>query len=92
MDENSTGSLICSEDEIVEQDLVSGIAFSKDEAKITLIGVPDRPGTSASIFGRLGDESINVDMIVQNGTSADGEPPSTSALPWVVPISTAPSN
>ena len=74
MDEDSTGSLICSEDEIVEQDLVSGIAFSKDEAKITLLGVPDRPGTSAAIFGSLGDASINVDMIVQSRTSGDGKP------------------
>ena len=72
--EPGEGSLICSEEEIVEQDLVSGIAFSKDEAKITLLGVPDKPGTSALIFGRLGDASINVDMIVQSRSSGDGEP------------------
>ena len=65
------GTLVVDEDEIVEQELVSGIAYSRDEAKITLVGVPDRPGVAAAIFGPLADANVNVDMIVQN-VSADG--------------------
>ena len=64
------GTLVVNEDEIVEQELISGIAYSRDEAKITLIGVSDKPGIAASIFGPLADANINVDMIVQN-VSAD---------------------
>jgi aspartate kinase len=56
----------------VEHQIVSGIAYSRDEAKITLIGVPDRPGVAATIFGPLAEATINVDMIVQS-VSADGE-------------------
>ena len=67
----SPGTLVVDEDEIVEQEMVSGIAYSRDEAKITLIGVPDRPGVAAAIFGPLAETSINVDMIVQN-ISEDG--------------------
>ncbi len=59
------------EDEIVEKQVVSGIAYSRDEAKITLIKVADRPGVAAAIFGPLADHAINVDMIVQN-ISDDG--------------------
>ncbi|MDA0997072.1 MAG: aspartate kinase [Proteobacteria bacterium] len=66
------GTLIVDEDEIVEHELVSGIAYSRDEAKITLVGVPDRPGIAAAIFGPLAETSINVDMIVQN-VSHDGK-------------------
>jgi aspartate kinase len=66
------GTLVVDEDEIVEHELVSGIAYSRDEAKITLIQVPDRPGVAAAIFGPLADASINVDMIVQN-TSERGD-------------------
>ena len=65
------GTLVVDEDDIVEQELVSGITYSRDEAKITLIRVPDRPGVAASIFGSLADGAINVDMIVQN-VSEDG--------------------
>jgi aspartate kinase len=65
------GTLICDEDEIVEKQLVTGIAYSKDEAKITLRGVEDKPGVAAAIFGPLADANINVDMIVQN-ISEDG--------------------
>ena len=65
------GTLVVDEDEIVEQEVVSGIAYSNDEAKITLVQVADRPGVAASIFGPLADANINVDMIVQN-VSADG--------------------
>jgi aspartate kinase len=66
------GTLVVDEDEIVEHELVSGIAYSRDEAKITLIQVPDRPGVAASIFGPLAEANINVDMIVQN-TSERGD-------------------
>ena len=65
------GTMVVDEDEIVEQAIVSGIAYSRDEAKITVRRVPDRPGIAAAIFGPLSDASVNVDMIVQN-VSADG--------------------
>jgi len=68
---DTPGTLICDEDEIVEKEIVSGIACSRDEAKVTLVGVEDRPGIAASIFGPLADASINVDMILQN-VSEDG--------------------
>jgi aspartate kinase len=65
------GTLVVDEDEIVEQEIVAGIAYSRDEAKITVRQVPDRPGIAAAIFGPLSDAHVNVDMIVQN-VSADG--------------------
>ncbi|HZT52325.1 MAG TPA: aspartate kinase [Stellaceae bacterium] len=65
------GTLVVDEDEIVEKQVVSGIAYSRDEAKITLLKVADRPGVAAAIFGPLADNAINVDMIVQN-ISEDG--------------------
>ncbi|HET8726646.1 MAG TPA: aspartate kinase, partial [Alphaproteobacteria bacterium] len=72
---DTPGTLVVDEDEIVEQEVVSGIAYSRDEAKITLVQVPDRPGVAASIFGPLAENSVNVDMIVQNvsenGTATD---------------------
>jgi aspartate kinase len=68
---NEPGTLVCDEEEIVEKEVVSGIAYSRDEAKVTLVGVEDRPGIAASIFGSLADANINVDMIVQN-VSEDG--------------------
>jgi aspartate kinase len=68
---NPPGTLICDEDEIVEQQVVTGIAYAKDEAQISLRRVADRPGVSAGIFGPLADAGINVDMIVQN-ISEDG--------------------
>lgn len=66
------GTLVVDEDEIVEEQVVSGIAYSPEEAKITLLGVLDKPGIAASIFGSLADAAINVDMIVQN-VSEDGD-------------------
>ncbi len=60
------GTLVVDEDEIVEKQVVSGIAYSRDEAKVTLVKVPDRPGVAAAIFGPLADHAVNVDMIVQN--------------------------
>ncbi len=65
------GTLVVDENEILEHELVSGIAHSRDESKITLIRVADRPGIAASIFGPLSEANINVDMIVQN-VSEDG--------------------
>jgi aspartate kinase len=59
------GTLICDEDDIMEQQIVTGIAYSKDEAQITLRNVADKPGVAASIFGPLADANINVDMIIQ---------------------------
>jgi len=70
--EDLPGTLVVDEDEIVEQELVSGIAYSRDEAKITLVRVLDNPGVAAAIFGPLSDANINVDMIVQN-VSAGGD-------------------
>ncbi len=67
-----TGTLVCNEDEIVEQQIVSGIAYAKDEAKVTLVSVEDKPGVAAKVFGPLAEANINVDMIVQN-VSADGK-------------------
>ncbi len=69
---DAPGTLVVDEDEIVEKELVSGIAYSRDEAKVTLVRVPDRPGVAASIFGSLAEAGINVDMIVQN-VSEDGK-------------------
>ncbi|MFZ4761683.1 MAG: aspartate kinase [Alphaproteobacteria bacterium] len=60
------GTMVVDEDEIVEQQIVSGIAYSRDEAKITLVKVQDRPGVAAQVFGPLTAANINVDMIVQN--------------------------
>jgi aspartate kinase len=59
------GTLICDEEDIVEQSVVTGIAFSKDEAQITLRRVADKPGVAAAIFGPLADQNVNVDMIIQ---------------------------
>ncbi|MGA8755126.1 MAG: aspartate kinase [Stellaceae bacterium] len=68
---DAPGTLVVDEDEILEQHVVSGIAYSRDEAKITVQKVPDRPGVAAAIFGPLAENAINVDMIVQN-VSEDG--------------------
>ncbi|MFK7901304.1 MAG: aspartate kinase, partial [Nitratireductor sp.] len=65
------GTMICSEEDIVEKQVVTGIAYSRDEAQISLRRVPDKPGISASIFGPLSEEYVNVDMIVQS-ISEDG--------------------
>jgi aspartate kinase len=70
--ENIPGTMVLNEDKILEQETITGIAYSPDEAKITLRGVKDRPGVAGSIFGSLADTSINVDMIVQN-VSENGE-------------------
>jgi aspartate kinase len=64
--EDRPGTFVVPEEEIVEQELISGVTYSRDEAKITLLRVADRPGVAAGIFGPLADANINVDMIVQN--------------------------
>ncbi len=65
------GTLVVDEDEIVEKEIVSGIAYSRDETKVTVQQIPDRPGIAAAIFGPLSQACVNVDMIVQN-VSASG--------------------
>ena len=75
------GTLICDEGEIMEQQTVTGIAFSRDEAQISIRQVQDKPGVAAAIFGPLAEANINVDMIVQN-VSADGK---TTDLTFTVP-------
>jgi len=77
---DTPGTLVVDEDEIVEKQVVSGIAYSRDEAKITVQKVADRPGVAAAIFGPLADDAINVDMIVQSA-SEDG---STADLTFTV--------
>ncbi|HTP75375.1 MAG TPA: aspartate kinase [Rhizomicrobium sp.] len=71
-DPDAGGTLLCDEEDIVEKKPVTGIAYSRDEAKITLHKIPDRPGIAAAIFGPLADAGVNVDMIVQN-VSEDGK-------------------
>ncbi len=73
------GSLVVDEDEIVEKAVVAGIAYSRDEAKLTVRHVPDRPGIAAAMFGALAAASVNVDMIVQN-VSAEGTTDMTFTL------------
>jgi len=68
---DAPGTMVVDEDEVVEQEIVAGIAYSRDEAKITVRQVPDRPGIAAAIFGPLADAHVNVDMIVQNVSADD---------------------
>jgi aspartate kinase len=75
------GTLICDEEEIVEQQAVTGIAFSRDEAQISIRQVEDKPGVAAAIFGPLAEANINVDMIVQNVSAND----KTTDLTFTVP-------
>jgi aspartate kinase len=65
------GTIVCDEEEIMEKRIVSGVAYSRDEAKITLFGLPDHPGVSSAIFSRLADANVNVDMIVQSRARAE---------------------
>jgi aspartate kinase len=69
--DNDVGTIVCDEDEIVEAQVVSGIAYAKDEAKVTILGVADKPGIAAAVFGPLAEANVDVDMIVQN-LSSDG--------------------
>jgi len=76
----NSGTLVCSEEEIMESNVVSGVAYSRDEAKMTLISVADRPGIAAAIFGPLSEAGVNVDMIVQN-ISEEGRTDMTFSCP-----------
>jgi aspartate kinase len=76
----AAGTLVCAEEDIVESNVVAGVAFSRDEAKMTLVSVADRPGVSAAIFGPLAEAGVNVDMIVQN-IAEDGRTDMTFSLP-----------
>ena len=67
---DAPGTFVVNEDSIVEQETISGIAYSPDEAKITIVGLADKPGIAAGIFGQLADSHVNVDMIVQSASSA----------------------
>ena len=69
--DETSGTLVCAEEEIMESKVVSGVAYSRDEAKITLFTIDDRPGIAAAIFGPLADAGVNVDMIVQNISEKD---------------------
>jgi aspartate kinase len=71
-DTDGRGTIVCDEEQIVEQRIVSGVAYSRDEARVTLLGLPDTPGVSAQIFGALADANVNVDMIVQSHSKSSG--------------------
>jgi aspartate kinase len=77
---DTAGTLVCAEEEIMESNVVSGIAYSRDEAKMTLVSVADRPGIAAAIFGPLSDAGVNVDMIIQN-IAEDGRTDMTFSCP-----------
>ncbi len=77
---DAPGTILCDEEEIMESNAVSGVAHSRDEARITIVSVADRPGIAAAIFGLLADASVNVDMIVQN-ISEDGRTDITFSCP-----------
>ncbi len=76
----AAGTLVCDEEEIMENNIVNGVAYSRDEAKMTLVSVADRPGIAAAIFGSLSEAGINVDMIVQN-ISEEGRTDMTFSCP-----------
>ncbi len=77
---DDAGTLVCDEEDIVESNVVSGVAYSRDEAKMTLISVADQPGIAAAIFGPLSEAGVNVDMIVQN-ISEEGRTDMTFSCP-----------
>ncbi|NUH65945.1 aspartate kinase [Sulfitobacter sp. S0837] len=78
---DEAGTLVCDEEEIMESNVVAGVAFSRDEAKLTLMSVADRPGIAATIFTALSDAGVNVDMIVQN-ISEEGR----TDMTWSCPV------
>ena len=78
--DDAAGTLVCDEEDIMEKNVVAGVAFSRDEAKMTLISVADRPGIAAAIFGPLAEAGVNVDMIVQN-ISEEGRTDMTFSCP-----------
>ncbi len=78
-----SGTLVVDENKLIEKEIVSGVSYSNNESKLTLSGIADKPGISATIFGLLANNNINVDMIVQN-TSQDGV---TANITFTVPNS-----
>ncbi len=86
-DENS-GTLVCDEEEIMESKVVSGVAYSRDEAKMTLVTVEDRPGVASAIFGPLAEAGVNVDMIVQNISEKNygSHPGAVTDMTFSVPV------
>ena len=78
--DDAAGTLVCDEEDIMESNVVAGVAYSRDEAKMTLISVADRPGIAAAIFGPLSESGVNVDMIVQN-ISEEGRTDMTFSCP-----------
>ncbi|MBN2630008.1 MAG: aspartate kinase [Rhodobacteraceae bacterium] len=86
-DENS-GTLVCDEEEIMESKVVSGVAYSRDEAKMTLVTVEDRPGVASAIFGPLAEAGVNVDMIVQNISERNygSHPGAVTDMTFSVPV------
>lgn len=86
--DETSGTLVCDEGEIMESKVVAGVAYSRDEAKITLVTVEDRPGISAAIFAPLAEAGVNVDMIVQNISEKDYEdhPGSVTDMTFSIPI------
>ncbi|HEY9037955.1 MAG TPA: aspartate kinase [Roseovarius sp.] len=77
---DDAGTLVCAEEEIMESNVVTGVAYSRDEAKLTLMSVADRPGIAAAIFGSLSEAGVNVDMIIQN-ISEEGRTDMTFSCP-----------
>jgi aspartate kinase len=84
---DTSGTLVCAEEDIMESKVVSGVAYSRDEAKMTLISVADRPGVATAIFGPLAEAGVNVDMIVQNiSEKAAGHSGATTDMTFSVPV------
>ncbi|MBF0285784.1 MAG: aspartate kinase [Magnetococcales bacterium] len=79
--EEGTGTLLTEENHMMENILVSGITYDRNEAKVTIQGVPDKPGIAAAVFGALADANINVDMIIQNVSASSGETDLTFTVP-----------
>ncbi|MBS0574367.1 MAG: aspartate kinase [Proteobacteria bacterium] len=86
--DETSGTLVCDEDEIMESKVVSGVAYSRDEAKLTLVTVEDRPGVASAIFGPLAEAGVNVDMIVQNISEKDigGGPKDVTDMTFSCPV------
>ncbi|MFN3938440.1 MAG: aspartate kinase, partial [Gemmobacter sp.] len=91
--DHNSGTLVCDEEEIMESKAVTGVAFSRDEAKVTLFTIEDRPGIAAAIFGPLADAGVNVDMIVQNISEKDydeAHPDAVTDMTFSCPIDQVP--
>jgi aspartate kinase len=78
---DAPGTMVVDEDEDMERELIAGVAYDRNEAKVTLVRVPDRPGVVAAIFGPLAEANINVDMIVQNIAKGEGTTDVTFTVP-----------